>query len=277
VSARILVIDDNRANLELALYLLRAFGYEAEAADDAPGGLAAASASKYDAVLVDILMPVMDGYEFARRFRADASLASVPLVAITALAMVGDRERIVSHGFDGYIAKPIDPTTFVRQVESYLPEISRSTSPPAGGPEAPPVFAARDQDGPLVLAVDNVQSNLDVIRASLEPFGYRILDARSVDEALELLKRHRPAVILSDLHMPKVDGLVLIEKVRELAALRDVPFVFLSSTAWQAKDRHRALELGAKEFIMRPIDPALLRAEIETLIGREVSGNRTDR
>ena len=65
-------------------------------------------------------MPDMDGYEFARRFKADAALASTPLVAVTALAMPADRKRADEAGFDGYITKPIEPLTFVSQVEAFL-------------------------------------------------------------------------------------------------------------------------------------------------------------
>lgn len=118
--ARFLVVDDNRSNLDLMLYLLRAFGYEAQGAHDGLSGLEAARGSAFDAVLVDILMPGMDGYELARRFKADDVLAATPLIAVTALAMVGDRERLIAAGFDGYIAKPIDPPTFLTQVERYL-------------------------------------------------------------------------------------------------------------------------------------------------------------
>lgn len=119
MSSRILVVDDNRSNLELVLYLLRSFGYEAEAAADGPSGLAALRVGDYDAVLVDIRMPGMDGYEFARRVRADESRARTPLVAVTALAMAGDQKRILASGFDGYIAKPIDPTTFAGEVARF--------------------------------------------------------------------------------------------------------------------------------------------------------------
>jgi len=118
--ARILVVDDHPSNLELALYLLHAFGYEAESARDGNGALAALRDRHYDAVLVDLLMPGMDGYEFARRVRAEMPHVRAPLVAVTALAMAGDRERILASGFDGYIAKPIDPATFVRDIESHL-------------------------------------------------------------------------------------------------------------------------------------------------------------
>jgi CheY-like chemotaxis protein len=118
--ANVLIVDDNPANLELMLYLLRAFGHTTIGKGDGLVGLEAAREGPFDLVLCDILMPGIDGYEFARRFKADAALASIPLVAVTALAMLGDRERIAEAGFDGYIGKPIEPETFVGQVETHL-------------------------------------------------------------------------------------------------------------------------------------------------------------
>lgn len=119
--ARILVIDDNSANLDLMLYLLRAFGHDAVGASDGVAGYEAAKSAGYALVLTDILMPGIDGYEIARRMKGDARLATTPLIAITALAMASDRERIDAAGFDGYITKPIEPTNFVAQIERYLP------------------------------------------------------------------------------------------------------------------------------------------------------------
>lgn len=118
--SRILVIDDNAVNLDLMLYVLRAFGHDAEGYSDGLSGLQAALRGDFAIVLSDILMPGIDGYEFARRFKGESHLATVPLVAVTALAMSGDRERIAAAGFDGYIAKPIEPRTFATQVEAFL-------------------------------------------------------------------------------------------------------------------------------------------------------------
>jgi CheY-like chemotaxis protein len=126
VGARILVIDDNRANLDLMLYLLSAFGHQAEGASDGIAGFQAACNGEFGLVLSDVLMPGIDGYELARRLKGDSSLSSIPLVAVTALAMPGDREHIAAAGFDGYIAKPIEPQTFVAQVEAYLRPASSS-------------------------------------------------------------------------------------------------------------------------------------------------------
>jgi two-component system, cell cycle response regulator len=127
--ARILVVDDNASNLELLLYLLRAFGHDAHGAVDGLAALEAARSSTFDLVLSDILMPHVDGLELLRQLRADSRLAGCNVIAVTASAMVGDRENLMRLGFDGYIAKPIDPEKFIEQVNSYLPAGLRSSKP----------------------------------------------------------------------------------------------------------------------------------------------------
>ncbi|HTX55717.1 MAG TPA: response regulator [Candidatus Acidoferrales bacterium] len=118
--ARVLVIDDNAVNLDLMLYLLRSFGHQVDGCSDGISGLTSAQSNGYDIVLADILMPGIDGYEFALRFKRNPALQAIPLVAVTALAMPGDREQVTQAGFNGYITKPIEPRTFVLQVEAFL-------------------------------------------------------------------------------------------------------------------------------------------------------------
>jgi two-component system cell cycle response regulator len=127
--ARILVIDDHRTNLDLMLYLLQAFGHEATGITDPTLALQTARDRTFDAIVTDILMPEVDGFSLARSFKAEPKLQGKPLIAVTALAMAGDRERILSAGFDGYISKPIDPERFVSQVDSFLPEELRGKNP----------------------------------------------------------------------------------------------------------------------------------------------------
>lgn len=125
MGARVLVIDDNAVNLDLVLYLLQAFGFEAQGCGDGTSGLAAATTGRFDLVLSDVLMPGLDGYELARRLKSDPRTKAVPLVAVTALAMTHERDRIAQSGFDGYIMKPIDPQRFIDQIRSYLAEPQR--------------------------------------------------------------------------------------------------------------------------------------------------------
>jgi CheY-like chemotaxis protein len=132
--ARVLVVEDQAENLDLMVYLLTAFGHKALVARDGAEGITVAGQERPDLVVMDLQMPVMDGYEAASRLKEDAELSAIPLVAVTAYAMVGDRERIMAAGFDGYMTKPIDPTVFVRELERYLtPSAPGLSRPPAHG------------------------------------------------------------------------------------------------------------------------------------------------
>jgi len=118
--ARILIIEDNAQNRYLTAFLLKRQGHTVIERVDGPGGLDAAASEAPDLILLDIQLPGMDGYEVARRLKADPVLAAIPVVAVTSYAMAGDRERCLDAGAEGYIEKPIDSETFVTQVEQYL-------------------------------------------------------------------------------------------------------------------------------------------------------------
>ncbi len=120
MSARILVIEDNTANLELMTYLLNAFGHFTISARDGEAGLETALREPLDLIICDIELPKLNGYEIARQLKQHPDLRKIPLVAVTAYAMVDDREKVLSVGFDGYISKPIEPELFVGQVEAFL-------------------------------------------------------------------------------------------------------------------------------------------------------------
>ena len=102
------------------MYLLQAFGYAAYAAEDGESGLEAAAELRPDLIICDIHLPGMDGFGVVQSLKADPNLQMTPVLAVTALAMVGDRDRVLAGGFDGYISKPIDPTTFAGLVERHL-------------------------------------------------------------------------------------------------------------------------------------------------------------
>src|SRR5690349_14536347 len=118
--ARMLVIEDNPANSELMAYLLTAFGDTLLLASDGEEGLATARREPLDLIVCDMQLPRMDGYAIVRQLKEWPETRTIPVIAVTALAMVGDRDRIIAHGFDGYISKPIIPQTFVAQVENFL-------------------------------------------------------------------------------------------------------------------------------------------------------------
>lgn len=258
--ARILVIEDNAENLELMTYLLRAFKHTVFTARDGEAGLEMARRELPDLILCDLQMPKVDGFGVAHAVRKDPRLAQHPLVAVTAYAMRGDRDQVLAAGFTGYISKPINPEEFVGQVESFL-KLDESC-----GTRAP---LARL--GVTILVVDNSPVNLTLMQSTLEPFGYSITTAGSVNEGLELARHKPPDLILSDLHMPEVDGYGFLSAIRRDPLLREIPFALISSTVWRETDPSVALSLGADKFILRPIEPQDLVDQIEACLARRTT------
>jgi CheY-like chemotaxis protein len=124
----ILVIEDNEQNLYLATFLLEQNGSKVVPARSGPEGIELAGRIQPDLIILDIQLPLMDGYAVARALRQNPALADVPIVAVTSYAMVGDRERTLEAGCNGYIEKPINPDTFRSQIEQHL-----RTRPTGGG------------------------------------------------------------------------------------------------------------------------------------------------
>lgn len=120
---RILIIEDNEQNLYLITFILEKNGYEVFQARDGKEGIEMAGQVDPTLILLDIQLPVMDGYAVARGLRGNPALAVVPIVAVTSYAMVGDREKALEAGCTGYIEKPINPDTFMTEVERYLPNL----------------------------------------------------------------------------------------------------------------------------------------------------------
>jgi two-component system, cell cycle response regulator DivK len=117
----VLVIEDNEQNLYLIRFLLEKNGFTVIEATDGEKGVEMANQTKPHLILLDIQLPIMDGYAVARELRKNDELAKTSIVAVTSYAMVGDRERVLAAGADGYIEKPIDPDTFIAKIEQHLP------------------------------------------------------------------------------------------------------------------------------------------------------------
>lgn len=148
MSNRILVIEDNPANMELMVYLLNAYGYQAMTATDGLSGLAVARRERPNLVLCDVHLPGLNGYGVIAILKSEPTLASIPVVAVTALAMTGDRERLLNAGFDGYISKPVEPERFVGAIEQYLDIPNAGGRQPAAGPDsALSTVTNRSKDG----------------------------------------------------------------------------------------------------------------------------------
>jgi two-component system cell cycle response regulator len=220
--ARILIIEDNPANIELMSFLLGAYGHTPLSAADGPRGVAAARSERPDLIACDVNLPGMDGFAVLAALKTDPQLAGVPILAVTALAMAGDREKVLAAGFDGYISKPIEPESFVAELEAFLAAAPAVAPLAASAPAAQPALqpapvttpGAKPEERTLLL-VDDDRFMLGVLNDMLVGQPYRVLSACSGEEALDVLDHEAVEVILCDQAMPGMRGTEVLARAAE--------------------------------------------------------------
>ena len=265
MSARILIIEDNPANMELMTYLLQAFGHTVLSVYNGEEGVETARRELPDLIICDVHLPKMDGYGVLEQLKLNsgAALRRIPVIAVTALAMVGDRQKLLAAGFDGYLGKPIEPELFVSQVEKYLDQALHSTisiTEPDGAVEDG--NTARPHRNDRILVIDDLLANREFICCALESSGFQVVLASSAKDGLKRLREAAFDLILCDLRMPDEDGLVLLAQVKAEPGLQQVPFVFISATI-DENTIQQCLQRGAVHFLQQPIEAYILIREID--------------
>ncbi|WP_308922220.1 EAL domain-containing protein [Janthinobacterium sp. J1-1] len=252
MSARILIIEDNATNMELMVYLLRAFGYTPLAAYDGEEGVRMARSEVPDLIICDVHLPKLDGYGVVAELKKDPVLRKIPALAVTALAMVGDRERLLEAGFNGYIGKPIEPDLFVAELESFLP----------GAPSTPV-----KNDICTILIVDDHVLNREFLTALLGYSGHRLLEAANGVEGLDIMRTERPDLIISDILMPNMDGYEFVTRVHENPVLADVPIIFYTATYREQEAILLAQACGVRWVLPKPSDPEVIVRTVNEALG----------
>ncbi|MBM2811501.1 MAG: response regulator [Chloroflexi bacterium] len=246
--ALVLVVEDNLKSLQLVCDLLQVRGYQTLEATTASLGIDLARARQPDLILMDIQLPDFDGVTALKRLRADPVTVKTPVIALTAFAMVDDEQRFLDAGFDGYMTKPIDTRTFVDSMAGYL------LTP------RPPNQARK----PAILVVDDTPQNGRLLEALLTANGYVAVLASSGPEALELIPTAQPSLVLLDVMMPRMDGYEVCRRLRADPATRLLPVVMM--TASEEPEKVRAIEVGADDFIVHPINQSELLARVRSLL-----------
>jgi two-component system cell cycle response regulator len=269
MGARILVVEDTPHNLTLMTYLLKTHDHTVIAATTGEEGIELARALRPDLIVMDLQLPGIDGYGALAALRATPDLAALPVIAVTSFAMVGDRDRALAAGFDHYLTKPIDPETFTEEVNTRIPEHLRGVrhTPAASEPIQtmdPPRPGPHGHDAADILVLDDSLINQTLLRSMLEPYGYHVRTAFTIEDAIIAADAQAPDLVLSDVHVGRRSGTELLSHLRSVPILTVVPFAFITATTdWQDP----RLGAGVTRIIRRPIDPADLLHEVETLLG----------
>jgi len=270
MTARILVVDDNPANRKLLEVRLNAEYFDVLTATNGPDAIAMCEKAMCDIVLLDVMMPDMDGFEVCRRLKSHISTAHLPIVMVTALDQPADRVRGLEAGADDFLTKPIDEMQLIARVRSLarlkvvIDELrNRANTTVALGMIAP--FAtpsAEDGRRGRLLIVDDRKSSSERIMQALSPHHAVTIEANA-QEAMFKAAEDNVDVIIVSLGLLGYDALRLCSQIRALERTRNLPILVIADL----EDRQRVLrgmELGINDWLSRPVDRNELLARVRT-------------
>ena len=200
---------------------------------------------------MDIMMPEMDGYQTMEVIRKKAEFRRLPIIALTAKAMKGDREKCLEAGASDYLAKPVNTEQLLSALAHVAASLGREQR---SWPEHEKVN---------ILLVDDQPAKLLSYEVILRELGENLIKASSGQEALEHLLKTEVAVVLVDVCMPDLDGFQLAAMIREHPRFQKTAMIFISAIHLTDIDRLRGYEMGAVDYVPVPVIPEVLRAKVK--------------
>jgi two-component system cell cycle response regulator len=279
MTARILIVDDVPANLRLLQAKLSAEYYQTQTALDGFAALELARTWQPDLILLDIMMPGMDGYECCRQLKDDVATLHIPVVMVTALGEPEERLRGLEVGADDFLTKPVDMDTLVARVRSLVRLKRLLDEWRARGETARALGLTADRVGLLsvagarALVVDDWDLGAETIQDALTLEGIVAGRARTEEEAIQLSNAIPFDLIVLSLSMTSDDPLRLASHLRAADATHDLPMLLVTEP--EERDRLlRGFDLGANDWVTRPVDPNELRVRARNQIRRKFYQDR---
>ncbi|MCX4245156.1 response regulator [Paraliomyxa miuraensis] len=277
--APVLVVEDNPINQAVIREQLRRLGLAVWVVGDGRQAVEAVAQQRFSIVLMDLHMPVMDGYEATERLRRHPHGADLPIVAVTANATDQVRERCLAVGMDDFLSKPLRIEMLSRCLSRWTrctprelpaPEAARAGGP-AWGPGDGPGRAGTDEQAPgmssafwsraRVLVADDDPINRRVLVGMLERIGIAADEAEGGDEAVRAASQRRYGAVLMDVEMAGVDGLMATQRIRALESTERTPIIAVTGHD-SARERARCIEADLDDFLTKPVR----RAELVMLL-----------
>jgi two-component system cell cycle response regulator len=274
MTARILVVDDILPNVKLLEAKLTAEYFDVLTAHDGPSALELADAEMPDLILLDVMMPGMDGFEVCERLKASGKTRHIPIVMVTALSDVNDRVRGLKAGADDFLSKPVNDVALFARVRSLarlkmMMDELRVRQATTGGED---LFEAEMAEDTLfstarVLVVESSQFLAQKITEHLQAAGCEVDTVRTGAEGLAHGSQHRYDLIIAGLVIGGEDGLRLCSQFRSQEETRQVPILLVLEETDLA-ELAKGLDLGVTDYLIKPIDRNELLARARTQIRR---------
>ena len=257
----ILVIDDDKTIRKLIIHHLKLNNYLPFEAEDSTQAFEILKKEKIDLVLSDVPMEGMDGFAFCQKVRENEKHRFLPFIFVTAKNTLEDKSRAIESGGDDIITKPFDIKELILKTQAL---IRRSDIYRTYGVKKS-LEKSFDEVTPKVLFVDDDPSMAKLFKYNLDNAGFDCSLASNVDEAMQLIKKEHPDIIVSDIMMPKIDGFEFRKMLLKDNMLRDIPFIFLTAKNTE-EDILGGYDLGITDYVVKTAGPKVVVAKVSAII-----------
>ncbi len=274
MTARVLVVDDIMSNVKLLEAKLAAEYFEVITACNGEQALARVTAELPDIILLDVMMPGMDGFEVCRRVKANSKSTHIPIIMVTALDQPTDRVTGLEAGADDFLTKPVDDMALFARVRSLVRmktmtdelRMREETGQSMGLADAGETLVEPDPTG-RILIVEDRPGSVAWFRAGLEPKN-EVADVSNFEEVLVRARGGDFDLIVVSPGIRAFDGLRLCSHLRSLAEARNTPILVLVSEG-ETRKLAEALDMGVNDYLMRPVDRNELLARVRTQLRKK--------
>jgi CheY-like chemotaxis protein len=247
---KILIIEDNEFLGEIVLNKLLKSGYDVKLAEDGELGLKEIRESAPDLVLLDIVLPKMNGYEVLEACQQDEKLSEIPIVVVSNSGEPVEIERVLQLGAKDYLVKAnFDPDEVLQMVARVLGKGEEKKADEKVKVETP-VVSTKENEEPKILVVEDDDFLRDLMAIKLSKKIHSIFYASDGEKAIELTQKEKPDLILLDLILPGMGGFEVLEKIKSDPSVRDIPVIILSNLGGEEKIE-KGRELGAEDFLVK--------------------------
>jgi two-component system cell cycle response regulator len=269
-NAKILVVDDEPMIIQFYEAALGEQGYHVATAIDGRQALEKTREFQPDVILLDVVMPELNGFQVTERLKADSATAGIPIILVTGLGSIEDRVKGLEAGADDFLGKPFNLDELLVRVRSLVKlkklqdrlKQAEAASPLPTSPAVTPMptpFEPRRQ--PVILVVEDDERIIKICATVLGTGGYQVVSAPDGAGMFVAIEREAPDLIILDLMLPGMDGVEILAKIKEMPLARDVPVIILTAIG-DLKTKVKTLYIGADDYLVKPVSSLELLARV---------------
>lgn len=274
--ARILIVDDDPRNLKLMAGMLAGKTYQMMTATDGSEALKLVEQDRPDLILLDVMMPGLNGYDVTRRIKSNPATQSIPIILVTALDSSEDKVMGLEAGAEEFLTKPVNAVEIEARIRSMLKlkqyrdqlAIRTESESPIQTVQSIPEGVAEKETRSRVLVVEDDEKDLKLLLNHLENPSYDLDTARNGQDAIQKMVTNPYDLVILDILLPRIDGFEICRRIKQMEETQDTQVVLITCLK-DLENKIKGVELGADDYLMKPVDPRELQARVKVLLKKK--------